>query len=133
MKNTRIRKAAIIAVALSGIAINAFYSVGLLMAFFDPNHNNSLKEIVISAVALEVGWIGLLISVIFKPFERRHILLITIMPILLGNILHSVNQFGILSGNTSEIVLNTVFGFLYAGLYAMAFLVGKGEKPSFEK
>jgi hypothetical protein len=127
MKNIRIRKSVVIAVALSGAVINAVYSVDLLRAFFDPHYNNAIKEIMISAAVLEIGWITLLVWVVIKPFERRHILLFTIVPILLGNILHGVNQFGTHSGNASAIALNTVFGLLYSGLYVGAFLLGKGE------
>ena len=122
----------IIAIALSGVAINAVYSIDLIKVFFDPNYNNAIREIVISAIVLEIGWIGLLISVVSKPFERGHILLLTIVPILLGNILHGVNQFEIHNGNASAIALNTVFGLLYAGLYVMAFRLGRGKEPSLE-
>lgn len=94
MKSIRIRKSVIIAVALSGAVINTIYSFDLLGAFFDPRYNNAIKEIMISAVVLEIGWITLLVWVIIKPFERRHILLFTIVPILLGNFFHGINQFG---------------------------------------
>ena len=127
MKNIRIRKSVVIAVALSGAVINTVYSFDLLRAFFDPHYNNAIREIMISAAVLEIGWITLLVWVVIKPFERHHILLFTIVPILLGNILYGVNQFGTHSGNANAIALNTVFGLLYSGLYVVAFLVGKGE------
>ena len=88
MKNPKIRKSIIIAVAFSGAVINAVYCIDLSRAFFDPHLNNAIREIVISAVVLEIGWITFLVWLIIKPFERRHILLFTIVPILLGNILH---------------------------------------------
>jgi hypothetical protein len=125
MKNNRIRKSFIITVALSGAVINTVYSFGILRAFFDPRYNNAIREIMISAAVLEIGWIALLVWVVIKPFERRQILLFTIIPILLGNILHSVNQFETLSENTSAILLNTAFGLLYSGLYVVAFIVGR--------
>jgi ABC-type enterochelin transport system permease subunit len=128
MKNIRIRKSIIIAVALSGAVLNAVYSIDLLRAFFDPHLNNAIREILISAVVLEIGWVTLLVWVVIKPLERRHILLVTIVPILLGNILHSVNQFGTYNGNASAILLNTSFGLLYSGLYVVAFIVGNGAK-----
>jgi len=128
MTSNRIRKSAIIVVALSGAAINIVYSIDLLAAFFDPQYNNFIKDIMISAVVLEIGWISLLVWVIFNPFERRHILLFTIVPILLGNILHSVNQFGAYSENASAFLLNTTFGLFYSGLYIAAFVAGKEGK-----
>jgi hypothetical protein len=127
MKNPKIRKSIIIAVALSGAVINAVYCIDLLRAFFDPHLNNAIREIVISAVVLEIGWIALLCWVIVKPFQGRHILLFTIVPVLLGNILHSVSQFMAHSGNASAIALNVVSGLLYSGLYVVAFIAGKGE------
>jgi hypothetical protein len=128
MKNIKIRKSLIIAVALSGAIINAVYSVDILRTIFDPQYNNAIREIMISAVVLEVGWITLLVWVINNPFERRSILLFTIVPILLGNIFHGVNQFGTHSGNAWEIALNTAFGLLYSGLYIVAFMAGKNKK-----
>lgn len=128
MKNIKIKKLFVITVALSGAVINTVYSFDLLRAFFDPRYNNAIREIMISAAVLEIGWIALLVWVVIKPFERRQILLFTIIPILLGNILHGVNQFGTHSGNASAIALNTVFGLLYSGLYVVAFIVGKGPK-----
>ena len=128
MTSIRIRKLVIIVVALSGALINTVYSFDLLSAFFNPHYNNAIKEIMISAVVLEIGWIALLVWVIIKPFERRHILLFTIVPIMLGNILHGVNQFGTRSGTASAILLNTAFGLFYSGLYIVAFIVGKGAK-----
>ena len=127
MKNIGLRKLVITAVALSGACINAVYSVDLLRAFFDPHHNNAIREIMISAVVLEIGWITLLVWMIIKPFQRRHILLFTIVPILLGNILHGINQFWTPGGNSSAIALNTVFGLFYSGLYVVAFRLGNGE------
>jgi len=127
MLNIRLRKSVIITVALSGAVINTVYSFDLLRTFFGPHYNNAIKEIMISAAVLEIGWITLLIWVVIKPFERRHILLFTIMPILLGNILHSINQFGTPGGSLSQIALNTVFGLFYSGLYVVAFRLGKDE------
>jgi hypothetical protein len=71
MKNIRIRKSLIIAVALSGAVINAVYSVDILRSIFDSQYNNAIREIMISAVVLEIGWITLLVWVIINPFERR--------------------------------------------------------------
>ena len=98
-----------------------------LRSIFDSQYNNAIKEIMMSAVVLEIGWITLLVWVIINPFERRHIRLFTIVPILLGNILRGFNQFGTHSGNSRTISLNTAFGLLYSGLYMVVFMAGKGE------
>ena len=104
-----------------------FYSIELLRAFFDPQYGNTLKEVIISAFVLEIGWMALLVWSVFAPFERRHILLFTMVPILLGNVLHSVNQFGSGGVSTGTIVLNTVFGLVYSGLYVGAYMAVKPE------
>lgn len=127
MKKYEFRKILIIAVALSGAVINAFYSVDIVRSIFSSQYNSAIKEIMISAAVLGIGWITLLVWVVFKPIERRHILLFTIVPILLGNILHGVNQFGTLSENLIAIAINTIFGILYSGLYIAAFMAGSEQ------
>jgi len=130
MKNIRIRKSIIMVVAFSGALLNVAYGVGLLRAFFDPQYNNTIREILISAIILEFGWAVLLLWVVFRPFERRHILLFTVIPILFGNILHSINQFMDTRGSPGSIVINTLFGLLYSGLYVVAYFSGKPDKKS---
>ena len=125
MKKYGCRKLLIITVALSGAIINAFYTVDIVGSIFSSQYNSAIKEIMISAAVLGIGWITLLLWVVLNPFERRHILLFTIVPILSGNILHGVNQFGTHSENLMAIALNTFFGILYSGLYIVAFLAGK--------
>jgi predicted MFS family arabinose efflux permease len=125
MTNYRFRKSLLVAIALSGAVINAFYAIGIVESIFSSQYNSDIKEIMISAAALEIGWITLLVWVILNPFERRHILLFTIVPILLGNILHGVNQLGTHSENLMAIALNTIFGLFYSGLYIVAFMAGK--------
>ena len=65
---------------------------------------------------------------VFKPFERRHILLFTLIPILSGNLLHSINQHMDGHGGAGSMALNTAFGLLYAGLYALAYYLGKPDE-----
>src|SRR3989304_5281213 len=99
MKNNRIRKAIIIAVALSGVILNAAYCIGFIRAFFDPQYNFAIRQILVSAIILEFGWMALLLWVVFKPFEARYILLLTIIPLFFGNILTGINQLMDTPGN----------------------------------
>jgi hypothetical protein len=134
MKNIGVRKSFIIAVACSGVFLNLAYSVDLFRKFFYLQYNTSVREVMISAIILEIGWAMLLVWVILKPFEKRHILLFTAVPILLGNMLHSLNQFGTHFDNFNAIAVNTIFGVLYSGLYVVAFMAGKNaqeEKKNF--
>ena len=89
----KIRKAYIGCIVLSGVTINIVYGVGLINALFDPQFNNYVREILISAIALEFGWAAMLLWVIGKPCERRHIVLFTAIPMIIGNLLHSINQY----------------------------------------
>lgn len=127
MKNIRIRQAFIIAIALSGVVLNILYGINLLREFFDAQYNSAMREILISAIILEFSWAMLLLWLVFKPFERRHILLFTIIPIVFGNILHSVNQLMDTPGNYGSIKSNTIFGLCYAGLYVFAYFLGKSD------
>lgn len=127
MKNNRIKMAFIIVVALSGVIINASYGIDLFRAFFDPQHSIVIREILISAIVLEFGWTALLVWLVFKPFERRHILLFTIIPILLGNILHCSIRFDGSGDSVRAIALNLTFGLLYSALYVGAYLAGNPE------
>jgi len=116
-----------VVVALSGAVLNILYAVKLLNDFLDPQYNGAIREILISAIILEFAWAVLLLWLVFKPFERRHILLFTIIPILFGNILHSVSQLMDAPGGYGAILLNTIFGIFYAGLYAVAYFLGKSD------
>ncbi len=130
MKNNRIRQAVIIAVALSGAILNAVYCIGFLRAFFDPQYNFAIRQILVSAIILEFGWMALLLWVVLKPFERRAILLFTIIPIFFGNILAGINQLMDTPGNLGAFVINTLVGLVYSGLYVLAYLLGKPAESS---
>lgn len=125
MNKNQIKKIIIIAIAVSGVIVNVAYGIGLLNTFFTPNLDNATKEILIAAIALEFGWSALLSWVIFNPFTRRHILLFTIIPILLSNIFHSVNQFINFHKSIGVIALNISVGLFYAALYVTAYFLGK--------
>ena len=125
MKNIQVRKAIIIIVALSGVILNAAYCIGFIRAFFDPQYNFTIRQILVSAIILEFGWMALLLWVVFKPFEARYILLFTIIPIFFGNILTGINQLMDTPGNLGAFVTNMIFGLLYSGLYFFAYSLGK--------
>ena len=129
----KIRKAYIGCVALSGVTINIVYGVELLKAFFDPQFNNPVREILISAIALEFGWAALLLWVIGSPCERRYIFLFTAIPMIIGNLLHSINQSVNTDIEISGNVMNLAGGFFIAGLFVFAFLLGKPRDIAFEQ
>jgi hypothetical protein len=128
MQSYRLRKLLIIAVALSGAVINLVYAIDILRSIMSVRYDNPTTEMMISAAVMEIGWIALLVWMTLKPFERRHILLVTIVPILLGNILHGLNQVWTHSVSLQAFALNTVFGISYSGLYILAFIAGNEGK-----
>jgi hypothetical protein len=125
MKGIHVKKFIIITVALSGVIINVAYGLSLLNAFFSLKCDNAIREIIISGIALEFGWVALLSWMIFKPVERRFILLFSVIPLLLANILQSTNQCIYLHKSPSMIALNIGIGVLYAGLYVGAYFLGE--------
>lgn len=127
MENFRIRQAFIIAIALSGVMLNTMYGISLLRAFFDPQYDSAIREIMISAIILEFSWAFMLLWVTFKPFAGRHILLFTVIPVLSGNIMHSYSQQMDAPISYGSILLNTLFGLFYAGLYVVAYYLVKTD------
>lgn len=125
MKAIQIKKIIIVAIAFSALVINVVYGINLLSAFFTFQCDNATREIIISGIALEFGWVVLLGWMIFKPIERRYILLFTVIPIILGNIFHSANQFLNLHKDPFMIALNIGIGILYAALYVLAYFLGR--------
>ncbi len=128
MTSNQIRKIFIISIAFVGVMINSVYGVELLKEFFNPRYNNEIREILISAIALEFGWAALLAWVIFKPFERRHLLLFTAISMMIGNLLHSINQSIYVDNGAGMMAVNLIPGITFAGIFVLAFFVGKPKK-----
>jgi len=125
MKSIKTKKAIVIGMALVGVLINVSYGIGLFGQFFDPQIGGDVKQIIISAIALELGWAALLVWVVFKPLERRHILLFTATAMLIGNLLTNVNQLKFAESSVGGIALNLLGGLIFAGLFVLAFFAGK--------
>ena len=122
MKDIRVRMVIIILVALSGALLNMLYIFNLGKIFLNPAANPATKEILISPIALELGWMVMLIWVVFKPFERRHILLFTVIPVLCANVMHDISMEKMMS--TGALLVNLFFGLAYAGLFVFAYFLG---------
>ena len=100
-----------------GLSLTLPNCIGFIRAFFDLQYNFAVREILVSAIILEFGWMALLFWVILKPFETRYILLFTIIPTFFGNILTGIKQLMDTLGNLGAFVTNMAFGLLYLGLY----------------
>jgi hypothetical protein len=121
MNSQKIRSTYVVCVILFGISLNAIYGIELWRSFFDPQFDNATREIIISAIALEFGWAALLLWVLFKQGERRHVLLMTAIPIAIGNLLHSLNQSLFAEIGPTKIVLNLAIGGMVVGSFVLAF------------
>jgi len=125
MKSIKMEKAIVTGMALVGVLINASYGIGLFGQFFDAQIGGEEKQIIISAIALELGWAALLVWVVFKPLERRHILLFTAAAMIAGNLLTNIQQVMFAGGTVKTVTLNLLGGLIFAGLFVLAFFAGK--------
>ena len=125
MKSIKMKKAIVIVMALVGVLINASYGIGLFGQFFDLQVGIDVKQIIISAIGLELAWAALLVWVVFKPLERRHILLFTAAAMLIGNLLTNIQHVMFADGTVKTVMLNLLSGLIFAGLFVLAFLAGK--------
>lgn len=124
LNRTRVRKSIVIVVALSGALLDGAYAIGSLLTFFDPQSTFAAREILVPAISLDLGWAALLLWTALKPFERRAILLIAVLPLLLANLLTGANQVIAGRGNARLVAINTLIGLAYASLYLVAYRIG---------
>lgn len=101
------------------ISINFFYTFELIDAFFKVDVNPDTQEYLISAIALEVSWILLFIWFILEPCERKDILLLTIIPMIIANILHNYTL------EFVDFILNIVFLGFFISLYFIGYYLLK--------
>lgn len=125
MKSIKMKKAIVIGMALVGVLINAAYGIGLFGKFFAAQIGIDVKQIITSAIALELGWAALLVWVVFKPLERRHILLFTAAAMLIGNLLTNIQHVMFADGTMGTLTLNLLGGLIFAGLFVSAFFIAK--------
>jgi hypothetical protein len=100
--------------ALLTIAINIFYTYELFGEFIKNDIQNNYKEILISAIALEISWIVLFIWFVFEPIQRKEILLLTTIPMIIANILNNY---------TLELI-QFLTNLLFLGLFISLYFIG---------
>ena len=83
--------------------------------FFKSDILQSYKEILISAIALEISWIVLLVWFMFEPVKRKDILLLTAIPMIIANLLHNYTL------ETAQFLGNLLFLVLFIGLYLIGY------------
>jgi len=124
------RKLFVAGMALCGAAVNGLYCLGLFKAYLDPNSTEAVREIIISALAPSLGWCTLLVWAALKPFERRHILLFAIVPMVTGNLLHSLRLGQDPGGSVAGLALNASGGLIFVVLFAAAFALSATRRFS---
>ena len=119
------QKRLIQAMALAGIALNFIYGAGLLYSFFSLRFSNEIKEILISAIALEFGWAALLTRAVVRPLESRHLLFFTGISMMFGNLLLSIHQWLHLGNSTGAIATHLLLGTVVAGLFVLTCFISQ--------
>lgn len=97
------------------IAINVFYTYELFSEFIKIDIQNQYKEMFISAIALELSWIILLIWFLAEPFKRKEIFLIIAVTMIIANILHNYTL------GMMEFVTNLFLLILFVSLYFIGY------------
>ena len=123
--NDRMRRPFVIAVALVGAFLNGYYGYVLLGVFLAPQTDVATRQILVSAITLNFGWMALLIWVALKPFERRALLLFAGATILAANLLNSYSQLVLHPGDVQPLLLNMAIGVGFFALFLVAFLLAK--------
>jgi len=101
------------------ISINFFYTFELVDAFFKVDAHPDTQEYLISAIALEISWILLFIWFVLEPCERKDILLLTTIPIIIANILHNYTL------EFVDFILNIVYLGFFISLYFIGYYLLK--------
>ncbi len=127
MKHTAtvIRRGFVFIIMLAGVMINSVYGVSLLSRYVMMKKTGEFREILISGISLEFAWAALLLWALFRPFERRYVLIFTAMAMLTANILHSLDQFFVSDAGICSAALNLIIGMTISALFVIAFFIAK--------
>lgn len=101
------------------ISINLFYTFELLSEFMKVKTQGNYKDTLISALTLEISWVVLFIWFAMKPYERKDILILTAIPMIIANILHNYTL------EFVDFILNIVFLGLFISLYFIGYYLLK--------
>lgn len=98
------------------IGINSFYAYSFIDKFFYTTNDKNF-EILISAISLEIAWISIFVWFSFRPKERKDILILTIIPMIISNTLTNLTLAQI------QIYTNILFLFLFSSLYLIGYFL----------
>ncbi len=107
------------------IAINGFYTFELFIEFLKSDIQQNYKQIIISAIALEISWVVLFVWFVLEPIKRKDILLLTTIPMIIANFLNNYTL------DTMQFLSNLLFLVLFISLYFIGYyLLKKCEKKA---
>ncbi|PHO08645.1 hypothetical protein CPG37_13440 [Malaciobacter canalis] len=98
------------------ISINSFYAYSFIDKFFYTTNDKNF-EILISAISLEIAWISIFVWFSFRPKERKDILILTIIPMIISNTLTNLTL------AQMQIYTNILFLFLFSSLYLIGYFL----------
>lgn len=101
------------------IAINLFYTIELFGEFLQNGIDQKYKETLISALALEISWIVIFIWFALEKFQRKDILIITTIPMIIANLLNNYTL------ELMEFFINLLFLTIFISLYLIGYLLLK--------
>ncbi len=125
MTSTQTRRLFVRATLFIGVLITAGYGTEMLVQFITTPFSVEIKEILISGISLEFAWTTLLLWALFKPFDRRHVLLFTAIAMLATNSLYSFNQMLFSGSSIGTVALNLTAGMVFSGLFVLAFVLAR--------
>jgi hypothetical protein len=129
------RKAVITSFALLAAALEGSYGAHLLARLADRRLDTAVRQVVVSAAALQLAWAALSIWAARHPFRGRFLLLFTAGAMLLGNILTDASRLHAGAATWGAILPNLAVGCLVAGAFVGAYMLGepataKGNVPA---
>lgn len=114
---TSLERGIIVAVAFSGILINAYYASDNLLTLLDSTVSLQAQLALATTAAFETGWVLLLFWFLFDQAQRRGVLLLSILPILLASSAYSL----LYGEEKSVLIINMGISLSYCGLYIYAY------------
>jgi len=123
------RKAVITCFALLAAALEASYGAHLLARLADSGLDTAVRQVVVSAAPLQLGWAALSIWAARHPFRGRFLLLFTAGAMLLGNILGDATRVHAGVATWGAALLNLAAGCLVAGAFVGAYVIGGPALP----
>jgi|GEM_PF-5382486 hypothetical protein len=87
---TKFKKCHVYFTGICGLLINLVYALIFFVEIISGGFALPEKQVLISALSLEISWVFIFIWFIKNPGKRRGILLISLIPMIIANILNTM-------------------------------------------